>query len=68
MKNPLSTTMRDVPKLGGLNGNEPAPIPGAKTRDASAGSIPLRTKIEYPMSPEVFDTPMGTGIKGIGKP
>lgn len=62
----LSTTMADMPKMGGLNGNHPAPIPGAPGRDASPGSIPLRTVVDYGnKQPAELETTMGTGITGV---
>lgn len=64
----LSTTMADLPNMGGLNGNQPAAIKGDPGRDASPGAIPLRTIVDYgSKGPAEIETTMGTGITGIGK-
>jgi hypothetical protein len=63
----LCTPFEDPAPFTGYNPNEPAPFPGGKTRDASSGSIPLRTYVDYPITPGALETPMGTGVPGIGK-
>lgn len=63
----LCTTFEEPAKFTGMNPNEPSPIPGGKPRDAGAGSIPLRTYVDYDMTPAALETPFGTGVMGIGK-
>ena len=64
----LSSPMADLPKMGGLNGNQPSAIPGDPGRDASPGSIPLRTYIDYgKREPAELETTFGTGITGVGR-
>ena len=64
----LSSPMADMPKMGGLNGNEPPAIHGDPGRDASPGAIPVRTYIDYGnRQPAELETTMGTGITGLGR-